>query len=104
MSSVWPSPSSVETAVATVGQDPGAEGEAAGWWLGVVDDGPGLDPTVAQRLGERFAKGRGSRGAGLGLSIARSVVERHGGTLVAQPGEGGVGLRVGLCWGGKEAP
>jgi two-component system sensor histidine kinase TctE len=82
----------------------GAEGEAAGWWLGVVDDGPGLDPTVAQRLGERFAKGRGSRGAGLGLSIARSVVERHGGTLVAQPGEGGVGLRVGLRWSGKETP
>jgi two-component system, OmpR family, sensor histidine kinase TctE len=82
----------------------GAEGEAAGWWLGVVDDGPGLDPTVAQRLGERFAKGRGSRGAGLGLSIARSVVERHGGTLVAQPGEGGAGLRVGLRWGGKETP
>lgn len=80
-----------------------AEG-CRGWWLGVVDDGPGLDPTVAQRLGERFAKGRGSRGSGLGLSIARSVVERHGGTLVVQPGEGGVGLRVGLRWGGKDTP
>jgi two-component system sensor histidine kinase TctE len=67
-----------------------------GWSLGVVDDGPGLDPAVVRRLGERFVKGRGSRGSGLGLSIARAVIERHGGTLTAQPGHEGRGLRVTL--------
>lgn len=67
-----------------------------GWSLGVVDDGPGLDPAVARRLGERFVKGRGSRGSGLGLSIARAVIERHGGTLTMQPGHDGTGLRVTL--------
>ena len=67
-----------------------------GWSLGVVDDGPGLDPAVARRLGERFVKGRGSRGSGLGLSIARAVIERHGGTLTMQPGHDDTGLRVTL--------
>ncbi len=69
-----------------------------GWRLGVVDAGPGLPPEVSARLGERFLKGRGSRGAGLGLSMARAVAERHGGTLVVGPGEGGRGLRVALRW------
>ncbi|MEK8050989.1 sensor histidine kinase N-terminal domain-containing protein [Ideonella sp. DXS22W] len=70
-----------------------------GWRLGVVDAGPGLPPEVLARLGERFVKGRGSRGAGLGLSMARAVAERHGGRLQAGPGEGGRGLRVALHWG-----
>jgi two-component system, OmpR family, sensor histidine kinase TctE len=70
-----------------------------GWRLGVVDDGAGLDPALAGRIGERFAKGRGSRGAGLGLAMARSVIERHGGRLVALPGDAGRGLRIELQWG-----
>jgi len=67
-----------------------------GWRLGVVDAGPGLPPEVAARLGERFVKGRGSRGAGLGLSMAHAVAQRHGGRLSIGPGEHGQGLRVGL--------
>jgi two-component system sensor histidine kinase TctE len=74
-----------------------AGADAAGWWLGVVDDGPGLDAEVAAHAGERFAKGRGSRGSGLGLSIARAVIERHGGRLELGPGEAGRGLRARLC-------
>ncbi len=73
-----------------------AGADAAGWWLGVVDDGPGLDAEVAAHAGERFAKGRGSRGSGLGLSIARAVIERHGGRLELGPGEAGRGLRARL--------
>jgi two-component system sensor histidine kinase TctE len=81
-----------------------ADGPAGGGWsLGVVDDGPGLDPAVARRLGERFVKGRGSRGSGLGLSIARAVIERHGGTLNVRPGHDGRGVRVTLESGPKEA-
>ncbi|MEY2655374.1 MAG: hypothetical protein RLZZ524_2402 [Pseudomonadota bacterium] len=70
-----------------------------GWRLGVDDDGPGLAPELAGRIGERFAKGRGSRGAGLGLAMARSVIERHGGELLTQPGAHGRGLSVELRWG-----
>ena len=69
-----------------------------GWRLGVVDAGPGLPPALAGRAGERFAKGRGSRGAGLGLAMARAVAERHGGRLTLAPGDGGQGLRASLCW------
>lgn len=70
-----------------------------GWSIGVVDAGPGLAPEVAARPGERFAKGRGSRGSGLGLALAQAVAQRHGGQLRFQAGEGGRGLRVSLAWG-----
>ncbi|MFO8155106.1 MAG: ATP-binding protein [Pseudomonadota bacterium] len=50
----------------------------------VVDQGPGVPEAARDHLFERFtpvaATGRGG-GSGLGLSIARAVVERHGGHL-----------------------
>ncbi|HVA91010.1 MAG TPA: ATP-binding protein [Chloroflexota bacterium] len=52
----------------------------------VRDDGPGIPPSDLDRLGERFyrgdmARGRHTGGAGLGLAIARAIMEAHGGTL-----------------------
>lgn len=77
-----------------------ASGDAAtGWSLGVVDAGLGLPPEVATQPGTRFAKGRGSRGSGLGLAMAKAVAERHGGALLLQPGEARRGLRATLTWG-----
>jgi two-component system OmpR family sensor kinase len=54
--------------------------------LQVHDDGPGIDPSVASELFERFARADRSRarhtgGTGLGLSIARAIVQAHGGTI-----------------------
>jgi signal transduction histidine kinase len=48
----------------------------------VSDDGPGVPAEVEARLFERFSRGdpQGS-GAGLGLSIVRQIMERHGGTV-----------------------
>jgi signal transduction histidine kinase len=53
----------------------------------VEDDGPGILAADAERIFERFARldearSVGDGGAGLGLSIARDIVERHAGTLV----------------------
>jgi two-component system heavy metal sensor histidine kinase CusS len=52
----------------------------------VTDSGIGLDPDDAPRLYERFYRGARARqqvpdGSGLGLAIARTIVERHHGTI-----------------------
>lgn len=54
--------------------------------LRVHDDGPGVDPALADELFERFARGDASRarrtgGTGLGLSIAKAIVAGHRGTI-----------------------
>jgi two-component system phosphate regulon sensor histidine kinase PhoR len=53
----------------------------------VVDTGVGMRPDEAERVFERFYKtdqGRGrTEGAGLGLAIARHLVDLHGGRLAA---------------------
>jgi signal transduction histidine kinase len=62
----------------------------------VINDGPRVDPEAASRLAEPFQRlGRHAdgRGAGLGLSIVRSVIEVHGGRLEIEPRPQG-GLRV----------
>jgi signal transduction histidine kinase len=61
----------------------------------VADSGPGIHPEELPHIFDRFyqVKNRRSRkkgGAGLGLSIARTIVAAHGGSITAQsaPGDG----------------
>jgi signal transduction histidine kinase len=65
--------------------------DPAGVRLTVRDDGTGLDPRTAERLFTRHAGGS-PRGFGLGLALAREVVDGHGGTITAggRPGAGAV--------------
>jgi signal transduction histidine kinase len=66
----------------------------------VIDDGPGFDPTVIPAAFDIFvradpARSRDTGGAGLGLAIAKGVVDAHGGEIWARPGPGGrVGFRL----------
>ena len=63
-----------------------------GFSVRVTDRGPGVDVDERDRIFEKFARGRRSAaisGAGLGLSIARSLIELHGGTLRYEDAPGG---------------
>ncbi|WP_257453789.1 sensor histidine kinase [Archangium lipolyticum] len=66
--------------------------------LVVEDNGPGFPPEVLPRLFEAFFTTKGpEKGTGLGLSISRELVERFGGSLVAENRqEGGARLRIEL--------
>jgi signal transduction histidine kinase len=54
--------------------------------LEVSDSGPGVPPEVSERLFAPFIQGPNARGGlGVGLAVARRLVELHGGALAAQP-------------------
>jgi hypothetical protein len=62
-----------------------AAGSRQGWaWVAVRDEGPGIADEDRDRIFERFHRGSGqlSQGSGLGLTIARQIVESHQGRLV----------------------
>lgn len=73
----------------SVGQSPG------GFAITVQDDGPGLGDDDLSRVFERFYRGsnassRYDKGAGLGLPVAKAIVEAHDGEirLTTEPGRG----------------
>jgi signal transduction histidine kinase len=49
----------------------------------VADTGPGIPPDRLEQVFSRFVKSGDSTGSGLGLSIARDLVEAHGGSISA---------------------
>jgi signal transduction histidine kinase len=67
----------------------------------VADDGPGIPPDDRQRIFERFARLDDARtphtaGTGLGLALAREIVQHHGGTLAVEDNRPGARFIVRL--------
>ena len=58
----------------------------------VSDTGPGIPEDDLARVFDRFERAADSTGSGLGLSIARDLVEAHGGAIAASNRSGGGAL------------
>ena len=60
------------------------------WEFSVADNGRGFNPEFAERIFGLFQRlhGRDVEGTGMGLSIARRIIERHGGRIWAESKEG----------------
>jgi two-component system, OmpR family, sensor histidine kinase KdpD len=63
--------------------------------VSVADHGPGIDDFEQSLIFEKFYRGRGQRGiqgTGMGLPIAKAIIEAHGGTIgvTSQLGRGSV--------------
>jgi len=66
------------------------------------DSGPGVADEVRDKLFEPLVTSK-AKGTGLGLTICRQIVERHGGAIdFVAPGAGGAAFRVRLPRGGDE--
>ena len=70
----------------------------------ITDDGPGITADVLPRVFEKFVHARSTtgqfedaEGIGLGLAIAKGIMEAHGGSIAAgSPVDGSRGTRVTL--------
>ncbi|NEC28968.1 HAMP domain-containing histidine kinase [Streptomyces sp. SID8111] len=74
----------------------------------VADEGPGIPEEHRERVFDRFyrvdrARSRDRGGSGLGLSVARSLVGAHGGTVELTGGPGGTVFTVRLPLVGRDA-
>lgn len=68
-----------------------ADEQSDRWLFRVRDNGPGIESTCLERIFEPFERLRGSQaaGPGLGLTICRAIVEKHGGRIWAESEPGG---------------
>jgi signal transduction histidine kinase len=89
------------------GDGDGRGGGGGGIELYVADSGPGVSPEDAGVIFERFRRGgtarRGTRGAGLGLSIVKAIAEGHHGRVELRETPGG-GATFVLVLGRPRAP
>jgi K+-sensing histidine kinase KdpD len=56
----------------------------------VIDNGSGIPETMAKHMFELFHSTKGNRGTGIGLAVAKKIVEEHEGSIsvTSRPGEG----------------
>jgi signal transduction histidine kinase len=96
------SPPGTTVTVETAGQEQSVR-------ISIADEGPGVDEADLPRVFERFFRGKDqadglSSGLGIGLAIAKDIVERHGGTIALRNrAEGGAMLSIVLPTGERAA-
>lgn len=73
--------------------------------LHITDDGPGIAADALPHVFEKFAKARsggsradGGQGIGLGLAIAKGIMDAHGGSIAAESPVNGRGVRFTLTF------
>ncbi len=72
------------------------DGEEKTVTLNVIDNGPGIQPPMKRHMFELFHSTKGNRGTGLGLAVAKKIVDEHEGSIsVKSSPEEGTTLRSG---------
>jgi signal transduction histidine kinase len=97
---IWADPDKLDQVIGNVVENAIRHGEGTvtidvsphddGVQVTVTDEGEGIAPEAEQRVFTKFWRGATRGGTGLGLFIARGVVEAHGGSITAgrAPGAG----------------
>jgi len=74
-----------------------AAGHDTTWHIDVVDNGRGFDEDDREVIFQLFARGNAGQkleGSGIGLATCRRIVERHGGSITAEPLSPGAQFRI----------
>lgn len=68
--------------------------------VSITDDGPGIAPELLPRVFDKFVRlptqGDAGESTGLGLAIAKGIVEAHSGTISAEPASSRGGTRMSM--------
>jgi signal transduction histidine kinase len=54
----------------------------------VIDNGKGIAPSMMKHMFELFHSTKGNRGTGLGLAVAKKIVDEHEGAITAESSQG----------------
>ena len=78
---------------------------AAGWWVDVIDNGPGVASEDREKIFSLFESRKGSLGTGLGLPVSAKIMREHGGAIevLDAPADTGSCFRLSLPSAATEA-
>src|SRR5688500_12959362 len=62
----------------------------------VIDNGPGIQPAMMRHMFELFHSTKGNRGTGLGLAVAKKIVDEHEGSITVKSAPDGTTFTIRL--------